>query len=74
LKQKFRRESQPRKNKNWALADQIRDDLKNEGIILEDAPDGTTPVASRIIEAFRLPFKIQFIELVLPIKQTYNST
>jgi len=28
--------------KNWALADQIRDDLKQQGVILEDAPNGTT--------------------------------
>ncbi len=28
--------------KNWALADQIRDELKQQGIILEDKPDGTT--------------------------------
>jgi len=24
------------------LADQIRDELKQQGVILEDAPDGTT--------------------------------
>ena len=29
-----------RKEKNWALADKIRDDLKNRGIILEDTPQG----------------------------------
>jgi cysteinyl-tRNA synthetase len=29
-------------NKNWASADQIRDQLKQQGIILEDAPNGTT--------------------------------
>ncbi len=29
-----------RKEKNWALADKIRDDLKNRGIILEDTPKG----------------------------------
>ncbi|WZL72657.1 cysteine--tRNA ligase [Clostridiaceae bacterium 35-E11] len=29
-----------RKNKNFALADKIRDDLKNQGIILEDTPQG----------------------------------
>ncbi len=28
--------------KNWAEADRIRDELKAEGIILEDRPDGTT--------------------------------
>jgi len=31
-----------KKAKNWALADQIRDQLKSQGVILEDAPDGTT--------------------------------
>ncbi|GAB6140408.1 cysteine--tRNA ligase [Methylosoma difficile] len=31
-----------KKAKNWALADQIRDELKAQGIILEDAPNGTT--------------------------------
>lgn len=29
-----------RKEKNWALADKIRDDLKEKGIILEDTPQG----------------------------------
>jgi cysteinyl-tRNA synthetase len=28
--------------KNWTLADQIRDDLKKQGVILEDAPNGAT--------------------------------
>ncbi|NLM35574.1 MAG: cysteine--tRNA ligase [Clostridiales bacterium] len=31
---------QARKEKNWALADKIRDDLKARGIILEDTPQG----------------------------------
>jgi cysteinyl-tRNA synthetase len=31
-----------KKAKNWTLADQIRDRLKEQGIILEDAPNGTT--------------------------------
>lgn len=31
---------QARKDKNWALADKIRDDLKNRGIVLEDTPQG----------------------------------
>ncbi len=31
-----------KKAKNWALADQIRDELKAKNIILEDSPDGTT--------------------------------
>lgn len=29
-----------RSDKNWALADKIRDDLKDRGIILEDTPSG----------------------------------
>jgi len=31
-----------KKAKNWALADQIRNELKARGVILEDSPDGTT--------------------------------
>jgi len=31
---------QAKKDKNWALADQIRDELKAKGIILEDTPQG----------------------------------
>lgn len=31
---------QARKDKNWALADKIRDDLKSRGIVLEDTPQG----------------------------------
>ena len=31
---------QARKDKNWALADKIRDELKNRGIVLEDTPQG----------------------------------
>jgi cysteinyl-tRNA synthetase len=31
-----------KKSKNWALADQIRDELKQYSVILEDKPDGTT--------------------------------
>ena len=31
-----------KKAKNWALADQIRDELKAKGVILEDSPDGLT--------------------------------
>jgi cysteinyl-tRNA synthetase len=30
-----------RKNRNFALADQIRDDLASRGVILEDTPQGT---------------------------------
>lgn len=31
-----------RKNKNWATADKIRDELKAKGIILKDTPQGVT--------------------------------
>jgi cysteinyl-tRNA synthetase len=31
-----------RKNKNWAKADRIRDELAKKGITLQDNPDGTT--------------------------------
>ena len=29
-----------RKEKNWALADKIRDELKEAGIVIEDTPSG----------------------------------
>lgn len=32
--------TQAKKDKNWALADQIRDELKAKGVILEDTPQG----------------------------------
>ena len=31
-----------KKTKNWVLADKIRDDLKGQGVILEDSPSGQT--------------------------------
>ncbi len=34
--------AEAKKAKNWAEADRIRDELKAQGIILEDRPDGTT--------------------------------
>lgn len=34
--------AEAKKNKDWALADQIRNELKNQGILLEDSPTGTT--------------------------------
>ena len=34
--------SQAKQHKNWALADKIRDDLKQQGIVLEDVATGTS--------------------------------
>ena len=31
-----------KKNKDWATADAIRNELKERGIVLEDSPTGTT--------------------------------
>jgi cysteinyl-tRNA synthetase len=31
-----------KKAKNWKEADRIRDELKSQGILLEDRPDGST--------------------------------
>jgi cysteinyl-tRNA synthetase len=35
---------QAKKDKNWKLADEIRNNLKARGIVLEDKPDGTRVV------------------------------
>ena len=42
IEQQIQARLDAKKAKNWALADQIRDELKGQGVILEDAPDGTT--------------------------------
>jgi cysteinyl-tRNA synthetase len=42
IEQQIQERLDAKKAKNWALADKVRDDLKGQGIILEDAPDGTT--------------------------------
>lgn len=42
IEKKIQERLEAKKAKNWALADQIRDQLKEQGIILEDAPNGTT--------------------------------
>jgi len=40
IKALIEKRQQARKEKNWALADQIRDELRSRGIILEDTPQG----------------------------------
>jgi cysteinyl-tRNA synthetase len=40
IEQEMQKRLQAKLDKNWLLADQIRDDLKKQGIILEDSPDG----------------------------------
>ena len=41
IKAMIEERNQARKNKDFARSDQIRDDLKKQGIILEDTPQGT---------------------------------
>ncbi|RBP44858.1 cysteine--tRNA ligase [Garciella nitratireducens] len=36
----IQKRQQARKEKNWALADKIRDQLREQGIVLEDTPEG----------------------------------
>jgi cysteinyl-tRNA synthetase len=40
IEQKIQARLEAKKEKNWSLADKIRDDLKGLGVILEDMPDG----------------------------------
>jgi cysteinyl-tRNA synthetase len=42
IEQQIQTRLDAKKAKNWALADQIRNELKEQGVILEDAPNGTT--------------------------------
>ncbi len=41
LKRLFKKRIEARKNRDFALSDQIRDDLKDRNIILEDTAQGT---------------------------------
>ncbi len=41
IEQKIARRQQAKQEKDWALADQIRDELVAAGIALEDSPEGT---------------------------------
>ena len=41
IKKLIEERNEARKNKDFARSDQIRDDLKKQGIILEDTPQGT---------------------------------
>jgi cysteinyl-tRNA synthetase len=41
INQKIGERSEARKNKDWVRADSIRQELQQQGIILEDKPDGT---------------------------------
>lgn len=42
IEQKITARTEAKATKNWAEADRIRDELKAQGIILEDRPDGMT--------------------------------
>ncbi|MBV1820748.1 cysteine--tRNA ligase, partial [Coprococcus sp. MSK.21.13] len=40
IQELINKREEARKEKNWALADEIRDKLKERGILLEDTPQG----------------------------------
>ncbi|MBI4596100.1 MAG: cysteine--tRNA ligase [Candidatus Tectomicrobia bacterium] len=42
IEQTIEKRNEARREKNWALADEIRNDLAKKGIVLEDSPKGTS--------------------------------
>lgn len=42
IEAKIQARAEAKKNKDWATADKIRNELKEQGIVLEDGPNGTT--------------------------------
>ena len=42
IEQQIQARLDAKKNKDWATADKIRDELKQQGIVLEDIPGGGT--------------------------------
>ena len=42
IEAKIKARAEAKKNKDWATADKIRDELKAAGIVLEDSPTGTS--------------------------------
>jgi len=40
IKNLIKEREETRKAKNWKKSDQIRDELRNKGVILEDTPEG----------------------------------
>jgi len=52
IKELIEKRQQARKDKNWKLADEIRDELKDMGITLEDTPKGVRVVWKNIENGF----------------------
>ena len=42
IKELIKKREEARKNKDWKKSDQIRDELLNKGVKIEDTPTGTT--------------------------------
>ena len=42
IEQQIQARLEAKQAKNWALADQLRDELRVQGVVLEDVPNGTT--------------------------------